>query len=93
MDDRLRVDVLLHRLRLTRSRSEAKTACEVGAVLVTGTAARASQLVAPGERLTIRFPHRWLEIELLQNPGKSESKQTAKERYRVIRDERTGDDG
>jgi ribosomal 50S subunit-recycling heat shock protein len=87
MESRLRVDVLLHRLRLTRSRNEAKTACEVGAVLVDGTAVRASQGIAPGDRLTVRFPHRTLEFELLETPGKSVSKQAARELYRIVRDE------
>jgi ribosome-associated heat shock protein Hsp15 len=92
MGDRLRVDVLLHRLRLTRSRNEAKTACDVGAVLVGGTPARASQGVAPGDRVTVRFPHRTLEIEVLEEPGKSVSKQAAKELYRVVRDEPPADE-
>jgi ribosomal 50S subunit-recycling heat shock protein len=86
MSDTLRVDVLLHRLRLTRSRSEAKAACEVGAVGVGSLPARASQGVAPGQRVTIRYPGRVLEVEVLSTPPKSLSKQAARDFYRFVRD-------
>jgi ribosome-associated heat shock protein Hsp15 len=85
----LRVDVLLHRLCLTKSRSEAKAACEAGAVSLDGRKARPSDAVQPGRRLEVRYPTRTLEVELLELPGKSVSKQAARELYRVIRDERT----
>jgi ribosome-associated heat shock protein Hsp15 len=88
----LRVDVLLHRLCLTRSRSEAKAACEAGAVRVDGKPARPSDAVPPGRRVEIRYPGRTLEMELLQTPGKSTSKKQAKELYRVIREERVRDE-
>jgi ribosomal 50S subunit-recycling heat shock protein len=87
MSDTLRVDVLLHRLRLTRSRSEAKAACEVGAVQVGSLPARASQAVGAGQRVSVRYPKRVLELELLSLPPKSLSKQGARDFYRVVRDE------
>lgn len=87
----LRVDVLLHRLCLTRSRSEAKAACDSGAVLVDGAAARASREVAEGSMVTIRFPRRTLEIAVDQLPGKSTSRKAAREHYRVLNEEPTGD--
>jgi ribosomal 50S subunit-recycling heat shock protein len=83
----LRVDVLLHRLCLTRSRSEAKAACDSGAVLVDGATARASREVAPGARITVRFPRRILELDVLELPGKSTSRKKARELYQVVRDE------
>ena len=85
----LRVDVLLHRLCLTRSRSEAKAACDSGAVLVEGTPARASREVGVGSSITIRFPRRLLELEVLAMPGKSTSRRAAREMYRVVRDDAT----
>jgi ribosomal 50S subunit-recycling heat shock protein len=88
----LRVDVLLHRLCLTRSRSEAKAACEAGAVLLDGRPARPSDSVAAGKRVTVRYPARTLEVELLAVPGKSTSKKAARDLYRVLRDERTKDE-
>jgi ribosome-associated heat shock protein Hsp15 len=92
MDDTLRVDVLLHRLRLTRSRSEAKAACEAGAVFLDGQPARPSALVAPGRQVRIRFPRHLLEFELLRLPPKSLSRTDARDFYRVLRDEHPGDD-
>jgi ribosomal 50S subunit-recycling heat shock protein len=88
----LRVDVLLHRLCLTKSRSEAKAACEAGAVRVDGKQARPSDAVPPGRRIEVRYPSRTLELELLATPGKSTSKKQARELYRVLREERTAGD-
>jgi ribosomal 50S subunit-recycling heat shock protein len=88
----LRVDVLLHRLCLTKSRSEAKAACEAGAVWVEGKRARPSDAVPPGRRIEVRYPARTLELELLATPGKSTSKKQARELYRVLREERTAGD-
>jgi ribosomal 50S subunit-recycling heat shock protein len=84
MSDSLRVDVLLHRLCLTRSRSEAKAACDAGAVLVDGRPAKASQETAPGQRLELRFPRRTLLIEIQALPGRSTSRKAARELYRIL---------
>lgn len=87
----LRVDVLLHRLCLTRSRSEAKTACDAGAVRLDGHPARPADAAAPGQRIEVRYPRRLLEVELLDLPPRGTSKKRARELYRVLRDERAGD--
>ena len=87
MAENVRVDVLLHRLCITRSRSEAKNACDSGAVSVQGRPAKASEPVAVGETVSVRFPRRLVELELLALPPKSTSKKAAKEMYRVVRDE------
>jgi ribosomal 50S subunit-recycling heat shock protein len=84
----VRLDVTLNRLCLTRSRSEAKTACEAGAVFVDGRAAKPSQSLSPGEIVTLRFTQRILEVRLLEIPSKSISKKVAREMYEVMRDER-----
>jgi ribosomal 50S subunit-recycling heat shock protein len=91
MAEGLRMDVLLHRLCLTRSRNEAKTACDAGAVSLNGKKARAADAVLPGARVEVRWPARTLEMELLELPGKSVSKKAAKELYRVLREERTAE--
>ncbi|HET7460691.1 MAG TPA: S4 domain-containing protein [Longimicrobium sp.] len=88
----LRVDVLLHRLCLTKSRSEAKAACDSGAVSVDGKKAKASDTVPVGRRIEVRYPGRTLELELLETPGKSVSKKAAKDLYRVIREVRVRDE-
>jgi len=91
VSEKLRVDVLLDRLCLTRSRSEAKAACDAGVVFVGGAPVRASRLVDVGEVITLTFPLRLLEIEVEQLPAKSTSKKVARELYRVIRDEKKVD--
>jgi ribosomal 50S subunit-recycling heat shock protein len=88
----LRVDVLLHRLCLTKSRSEAKAACEAGAVMLDGRRARPSDTVAAGRRIEVKYPSRLLEVELLELPGKSVSKKAARDLYRVLKDEKLRDD-
>lgn len=88
----LRLDVALHRLCLTRSRSEARAACQAGAVTLAGRPARPSDTVAPGSRIALRTPARLLEVELADLPGKNVSKKDARELYRVVRDERQHDD-
>jgi ribosome-associated heat shock protein Hsp15 len=88
----LRIDVLLHRLCLTRSRSEAKAACEAGAVTMDGRRARPSDTVAAGRRIEVRYPSRLLEVELRELPGKSVSKKAARDLYHVLRDEKIRDE-
>ena len=88
----LRVDVLLHRLCLTKSRSEAKAACETCAVTLDGRRARASDTVVAGRHVAVRYPSRLLEVELLELPGKNVSKKAARDLYRVLRDEKTADE-
>lgn len=78
------MDVLLDRLCLTRSRSEAKTACDTGAVSVDGEVCKASRGVRPGDRLEIRYPTRTLALELIETPARSVSRKTARELYRVL---------
>jgi ribosome-associated heat shock protein Hsp15 len=87
MRETQRVDVRLHRLRLVRSRSEAKSACDAGAVTVAGAPARASSTVGAGDSVAVHFPARRLEIEVLSLPAKSLSRQVAREHFRTLRDE------
>lgn len=86
-DSDSRLDVVLNRLCLTRSRNEAKVACEAGAILVDDRPARASQKLEPGRRVTLQFADRTLEVRLLALPPKSISKKAARDLYEVIRDE------
>ncbi len=85
--DPIRVDILLHRLCLTRSRSEAKAACQAGAVTIAGATAAASRLTRVGDHVGVRFATRMLEFEILELPSKSTSKKAAREMYRITRDE------
>lgn len=85
----MRADLALKRLLLVGSRSEAKEACDVGAVHVNGKRARAATEVAAGDRIRIDYAQRTLEITLLEDIGKNVSRALAKTLYRVERDERT----
>lgn len=87
----MRVDLALKRLLLVKSRTEAKEACDVGAVWVNGKRVKPSVEVRPGDRLRVDYAHRTLEVELLGDVGKNVSRQQAKELYRVLRDERATD--
>jgi ribosomal 50S subunit-recycling heat shock protein len=84
----VRVDVALKRLLLVKSRSEAKEACDVGAVQVNGQPAKAAQEVRVGDRICVDYAHRTLEIELVADIGKNVSRADAKTLYRVVRDEK-----
>ena len=63
-------------------------ACEAGAILVGGKPAKASQTVAPGELVSIRFSNHTLDVRLLELPAKSTSRKAAREMYEVLRDEK-----
>lgn len=82
----MRVDLALKRLLLVRSRSEAKEACDVGAVFVNDVRAKPSVEVQPGDRLRVEYAHRSLEVELLAPIGTNVSRAQARELYRVVRD-------
>lgn len=88
-EEQLRLDVLLHRLCLTRSRSEAKAACDAGAVWINGTAARGSQQAGPGDTIRIRFPGTTLDVRIEALPPKSTSRKAAREMYSIVGEERT----
>ncbi len=82
----MRVDLALKRLLLVKSRTEAKEACDVGAVAVNGRRVKASAEVGPGDRITLDYAHRSLEIELVADIGRNVSRADAKTLYRVLSD-------
>jgi ribosomal 50S subunit-recycling heat shock protein len=86
-----RLDVVLNRLCLTRSRSEAKAACDAGAVFIDQLPARASQTVRAGQTVTLRFVKRILEVRIDALPPKSISRKAARDLYQVLRDEPLAD--
>jgi ribosomal 50S subunit-recycling heat shock protein len=83
----VRVDLALKRLLLVKSRSEAKEACDVGAVQVNGKRAKASAEVQAGDVLRIDYAHRTLEVQVLGDIGRNVSRAQARELLRVVRDE------
>jgi ribosomal 50S subunit-recycling heat shock protein len=84
----MRVDLALKRLLLVKSRTEAKEACDVGAVHVNGKPAKAAQEIHVGDRIRVDYAHRTLEVELIADIGKNVSRGDARTLYRVLRDEK-----
>ena len=82
------MDLALKRLLLVRSRSEGKEACDVGAVTVNGTRAKASTEVHAGDRIGIEYADRSLAVELTGEISSNVSRAQAKMLYRVLRDSR-----
>ena len=83
----VRLDLFLKRACLLKHRSEAKRACDNGIVSIDGQTAKASRSVAPGQRVSIAFVDRFLEVEVHELPFKNVSKEAAKTLYTVVRDE------
>lgn len=55
-----------------------------------GREARSGELlVTAGDVVTVRFPHRTLELRIERLPPKSISKKAARDLYSVVREERT----
>ena len=77
-----RLDHVLFRMRLFKSRSQATDACKQGRVLLNGVAAKSSSEVHPGDRLSIREKGLYRDIRLLELPGKNVSKVDARELWR-----------
>ena len=84
----MRLDVFLSDTRLIKRRTQAQQACENRIVFVVGQVAKASKEVKIGQKITIDFTSRTLEIEILDIPTKNVKKQEAKNFYRVIKEER-----
>jgi len=84
----MRVDLFLARCYLIARRAMAKKACENGIVYIDGERAKPSKEVRAGQRVTVKFRDRHLEVEVLELPVRRVSKAGAPTLYRVVRDER-----
>jgi ribosome-associated heat shock protein Hsp15 len=88
----MRLDVVLHELRLFKSRTQAGEAIDQGRVLLAGQLAKASRAVRPGDRITLLGPRGRRTFELLELPSRSLSKDAAKALVREVSTDRgTGD--
>jgi len=74
----MRLDVLLHELRLFKSRSQATAAIQAGLVLLNGTPAKPSREARAGDRVTLRFGSRDRTLEILALPTRSLSREAAR---------------
>lgn len=83
----MRIDLLLNKLCLTKTRSIAKTACDKGLVLINGKAAKASALVNAQDLIELRlygFIHQ-LRVEKL--PEGNVAKKDAASYYTLLKRE------
>jgi ribosome-associated heat shock protein Hsp15 len=80
----MRLDVLLHELRLFKSRTLAVEAIDQGRVLLSGRASKASRAVRPGDRITLLGPRGERTLEVLELPRRSLSKEEAKRLVREL---------
>ncbi len=78
----MRLDLYLKQSRIIKRRALAQAICSAGRVLVNGGEAKPSKTVKPGDRLSILFPSRRVEIEILSLPEKGRGLE-AEESYRV----------
>ncbi len=83
----MRLDSFLSDTRLIKRRTQAKKACENKIVLVDGMVAKPSKEVKEGQKITMNFTNRTVEVEIIEIPSKSVKKEEAKNFYRVIREE------
>ena len=84
----LRLDVFLNKVRLLKSRTLAKEACDRGKITVNGETAKGSRSVHPGDSVRIDLGVRFIEVEVLEVPGGQVSRKDARDLYRVIEDRR-----
>ena len=82
----MRLDLVLHRLCLFKTRSQAGKACDGSRVRVNGEIARSSRAVRVGDRVAYRDPGDRFEreVEILALPEKQVSKVQSRDMYRVL---------
>ena len=88
----MRVDLALKYLCLVKSRSSVKHLCDDDSVRVNDHPVKPSATLRTGDRITIRFPHRTLTVELVVVPERQLSKSAAPAYYEKIAEIDTGDE-
>ena len=74
----MRLDKYLKVSRLIKRRTIANEACDAGRVMLNGKVAKASAVVKPGDRITIRFGEKDVLVEIVsikENVRKDEAKE------------------
>ena len=84
----MRLDLFLKKTCVLPQRSLAKEACDAGAVLVNGRAAKAGHEVREGDVLRLQLAHRDLEVRILDVPRGNVAKRDAGRYVETLRDER-----
>lgn len=83
----VRIDLFLKTSRLVKRRAAARELCDAGRVLVNRREARPAKEVKPGDVVTLTFPSRSVELEILVIPVSSK-KHAEIEPYRIIAEKR-----
>lgn len=79
----MRLDKYLKVSRLIKRRTVANEACDAGRVLINGNVAKAGTNVKVGDKLTIQFGNKDVNVEILA-VEETVKKDEAKELYRYI---------
>ena len=82
----MRIDLLLKYLCLVKTRSMGKKGCEKGRIKINGLAVKPAGECRAGDVLEIRYPHRILVAELLEEPGGQVSRKESAKYLRIIRE-------
>lgn len=88
----MRVDLALKYLCLVKSRSSVKHLCDGESLSINDRPAKPSATLHPGDRVTLRYPHRMLTIEVLSVPERQMSRSAAAECYKKLVESGTTDE-
>ncbi len=80
----MRVDLLLNKLCLTKTRSIAKNACDKGLVSVNGKSAKASQLIHEKDVISLKLYGYCHELKILSIPSGNVAKKDAGDYYQML---------
>ena len=81
----MRLDLLLNKLCLTKTRSIAKNACDKNLVFISGKPAKASALVKEGDTVIFRLYGAEHEIKILKIPDGNVAKKDTTQYYEMLR--------
>ena len=87
----MRLDKFLKVSRLIKRRTVAKDVSSAGKILLNGRPAKAASDVKPGDKLTLLFGRRGVELEVLE-VAESKRADQAREMYRILREEIAADE-
>jgi ribosomal 50S subunit-recycling heat shock protein len=87
----MRIDILLSKLCLVKSRTVAKNACDRNLVKVNDVEAKASLIPNPGDKVEISIYGYKTVIEITNIPQGNVSKKSAPEYYRLLSREKITD--
>ena len=84
----MRLDVWLNKVCLVRSRSQAKSGCQSGKILLAGEIVKESRSLREGDELTLHLPGKVIELRVVALPPGNVSRKSAAENYEVLSEKR-----